>query len=83
MIEPRDIIRRLKPHINRLLTAAEIGLEGRRFEAFRKIVLEELGKDGFERDVQELFHRTRGNEERGNGQERNGPDHQGTKGGAP
>ena len=56
-ITPRDISDCLKPHINRLLTVAEVALEGQRFEAFRKVVLEELGHKGFEKTLVELFDR--------------------------
>ena len=54
-VKPRDISDCLKPHINRLLTVAEVALEGRRFEAFRKVVLDELGREGFERSLGKLF----------------------------
>ena len=38
----------LKPHMNRVLTAAEIGLPGAQFEAFRLLMLDEFGRSGFE-----------------------------------
>ena len=54
-INRHDISECLKPHIKRLLTVAEVALEGRRFEAFRKVVLDELGREGFERSLGKLF----------------------------
>lgn len=38
----------LKPHMSRVLTAAEIGLPGAQFEAFRRLMLDEFGRSGFE-----------------------------------
>ncbi|MGE3627687.1 MAG: hypothetical protein AB7G34_15080 [Hyphomicrobiales bacterium] len=58
-ITPREIADCLKPHINRLLTVAEVALEGRQFEAFRKVVLEELGHKGFEKSLCDLFDKER------------------------
>lgn len=54
-LTPREITDCLKPHINRLLTAAELALEERQFELFRKVVLEELGHKGFEKSLEELL----------------------------
>jgi hypothetical protein len=34
--------------MNRVLTAAEIGLPGSQFEAFRRLMLDEFGRSGFE-----------------------------------
>jgi hypothetical protein len=59
-VTPRDITECLKPHINRLLTVAEVALEGQRFEAFRKVVLEELGHKGFEKSLEGLLNRKDG-----------------------
>ena len=56
-ITPREITNCLNPHINRLLTVAAVGLKGKKFEAFRKVVLEELGHKGFEKSLEGLLSR--------------------------
>lgn len=42
---------------NRLLLVAQAALPASQYEAFRKIVLDELGKGGYLKDVEEAFKR--------------------------
>lgn len=42
---------------NRLLLVAQAALPPSQFEAFRKITLDELGKSGFQKDVEEALKR--------------------------
>jgi|GEM_PF-1229119 len=47
---------------NRLLLTAQVGLPDNQFEAYRKILLDELGRNGFERDLEEILkQQTEGN----------------------
>lgn len=45
----------LKPHINQILTVAEVVLAGDQFKAFRRLVLKEFGRDGYEAKIVALF----------------------------
>lgn len=40
---------------NRLLLTAQVGLPENQFDAYRKILLDELGRNGFERDLEEVL----------------------------
>ena len=40
---------------NRLLLTAQVGLPANQFEAYRKILLDELGRNGFERDLEKVL----------------------------
>jgi hypothetical protein len=42
---------------NRLLLVAQAALPASQYEAFRKIVLDELGKSGFQKDVEDALKR--------------------------
>ena len=56
----------LRPRINRILLVAETALPPNQFQAYRKIILDELGKSGLGKDIEKVF---RGNKA-WNGQER-------------
>lgn len=49
------IVERLNQHKNRLLQIAAIGMTESQFRAYRTIVLDELGRNGFERDLEEIL----------------------------
>ena len=51
-----DLIRELlNERKNRLLQAVRIGLPDRQFDAYRTFLLDELGRNGLERDLEELL----------------------------
>ncbi len=45
----------LNKHKNRILLVAEASLPESQFSAYRKLVLDELGKNGLENELKELF----------------------------
>lgn len=49
------ILDKLNERKNRLLLTAQVGLPEKQFEAYRKILLDELGRSGFEKDLEEAF----------------------------
>jgi hypothetical protein len=55
MVRREDIEQLLNPHLNRLLLVAETALPPSQFQAFRKLALDEFGKNGFGRDLDRLF----------------------------
>jgi hypothetical protein len=55
MVKLWDIVALVKPRINRLLSVAEAALPPHQFAAFRKIVLDELGNSGLNKDLEALF----------------------------
>ena len=57
-----ELLRQLSVHKGRILDCARMGFGDHQFDAFRKILLDELGKSGFERELEIAF----------SGQERNG-----------
>ena len=67
MTDPRDIMNAVNPRINRILTAAEIGLAPNQFQAFRKLVLEEFGRNGLAQDIDDLCYGSSGKVRQGKG----------------
>jgi hypothetical protein len=55
MVRLPDIVALVKPRIHKLLLVAEAALPEGQFAAFRKIVLDELGNSGLNKDLEELF----------------------------
>jgi hypothetical protein len=49
------ILEKLNERKNRLLLTAQVGLPDKQFEAYRKILLDELGRNGFEKDLEEVL----------------------------
>ena len=49
------ILDRLNERKNRLLLTAQVGLPANQFDAYRKILLDELGRNGFEKDLEEVL----------------------------
>ena len=49
------ILDKLNERKNRLLLTAQVGLPENQFEAYRKILLDELGRSGFEKDLEEAL----------------------------
>jgi hypothetical protein len=56
MVTSKTIIELVKPRLNRVLTVAEAALPERQFSAFRKFMLDEFGKSGLERDLEQAYH---------------------------
>lgn len=50
--EYQELLSRLSVHKGRILDFARMGLDDARFETFRKMLLSELGKNGFERELE-------------------------------
>ncbi len=61
-----SVIARLDARKNRLLLTAQVGLPAHQFDAYRKILLDELGKNGFEQDLAEVLLQHNGNGTGGN-----------------
>lgn len=51
------ILEALDRRKNRLLLVAQAALPQSQYEAFRKIVLDELGKSGFQQELEDAFRR--------------------------
>jgi len=49
------ILCKLDERKNRLLLTAQVGLPENQFDAYRKILLDELGRNGFEKDLEEVL----------------------------
>ena len=58
MMNPEEIIRLLNQHLKNILANAELAIPTeRQFSAFRKQFLHELGADGFQKDLCDLFEK--------------------------
>ena len=55
MMLVQAIIAALNVHKNTLLLVAQASLPAQQFEAFRRLLLRELGKDGLERELVRLI----------------------------
>jgi hypothetical protein len=55
MVSKEDIERLLNPHLNRLLQVAEVGMPPSQFQAYRKFALDELGNNGFGKELEKLL----------------------------
>jgi len=49
------IMGKLDERKNRLLLTAQVGLPENQFDAYRKILLDELGRNGFGKDLEEVL----------------------------
>lgn len=49
------ILDKLNERKNHLLLTAQVGLPEKQFNAYRKILLDELGRNGFEKDLEEVL----------------------------
>ena len=56
MVTTKTIIDLVKPRLNRVLTVAQAALPDRQFSAFRKLMLDEFGRSGLERELDQVFH---------------------------
>jgi hypothetical protein len=55
MNDPRNIVTLVMPHVTKVLTIAEAALPSEQYPAFRKLVLDEFGRNGLEGELYELF----------------------------
>lgn len=55
MIDPRDIVNLINPHVAKVLTIAQAALPKDQFSAFRKLVLDEFGRNGLESEIIDFF----------------------------
>ena len=55
MVVKEEIERLLNARLNRLLLVAEVALPPTQFQAFRKLTLDEFGKNGFCSDLETLY----------------------------
>ena len=55
MIKPEDIVKVIDPRKNKILLCAQMAMQPVQFSAFRKLFLDELGNNGFVKDLYQLF----------------------------
>ena len=77
MSDPREIMSAVNQRMNRILTVAEAALPQDQFQAYRKVVLEEFGRKGLARDIDDLCNGSSGKAMYGTGRQ-----HPGMKGGS-
>lgn len=53
--DPREITGLVNQRVSRILTIAETALPQERYKPFRKLVLDEFGRNGLEQDIYDLF----------------------------
>jgi len=56
MVTRETILDLVKPRLNRVLTVAQASLPDSQFKAFRRIMLDEFGKSGLEKELEQAFH---------------------------
>jgi hypothetical protein len=54
MVTKELIEQTINPHLNQVLLVAESSLPASQFQAFRKIVLNEFGKNGLVKDLERI-----------------------------
>ena len=55
MVKPEDIVTVIDPRKNKILLYAQLAMQPTQFSTFRKLFLDELGNDGFVKDLYRLF----------------------------
>jgi hypothetical protein len=55
MVMLAQVIALLNKHKNKVLLVAESSLPEAQFRAYRKLVLDEFGRNGMEKELEELF----------------------------
>lgn len=58
MVRREDIEEVLSPRLNRVLTAIELTVPPKKYFVCRKIILDEFGRSGAVRELEELFGRS-------------------------
>jgi len=54
MVSPSEVMKLVNARVTRILHIAETGLPASQFQAYRKLVLDEFGRNGFVRDLERL-----------------------------
>jgi hypothetical protein len=57
MVTKEEIMELLRMHINRVLLIAESSLTESQFKAYRKLILDEFGQSGLEKELDTMFKR--------------------------
>jgi hypothetical protein len=57
MVTKEEIMELLRMHINRVLLIAESSLTESQFKAYRKLILDEFGQSGLEKELETMFKR--------------------------
>jgi hypothetical protein len=66
MVSKGEVLRLVNGHVTRVLLVAQASLPSSQFQAFRTVMLNEFGRNGLERELEQL-------EQRLEVEERNGP----------
>ena len=57
MVTKEEIMEPVRMHINRVLLIAESSLPESQFKAFRKLMLDEFGQSGLEKELDTIFRK--------------------------
>ena len=66
-MDHRVVMSLVNRHVNRTLTIAQAALPEGQYPAFRKLMLDEFGREGLEKEVADLFRESTGLERKGMG----------------
>jgi hypothetical protein len=67
MVTLQQVMDAIRPRINRVLLFAQASLPAHQFEAYRKLVLDELGNSGLNKDLARLFDEKAPQDRQGSG----------------
>ena len=67
MVTLQHVMDAIRPRINRVLLFAQSSLSEHQFQAFRKLVLDELGNSGLNKDLARLFDEKAPQDRQGSG----------------
>lgn len=57
MVTKEEIMELLRMHINRVLLIAESSLTESQFKGYRKLILDEFGQSGLEKELDTIFQK--------------------------
>jgi len=55
MVSKGDVVRLVNQRLNHVLSFSELAISKEQYPTYRKLVLDEFGKGGLERDLDRLF----------------------------
>ena len=55
MVSKEDVVRLVKQRLNHVLSFSELVVSSEKYPTYRKLVLDEFGKGGLEKDLERLF----------------------------
>jgi len=55
MVSKNDVVRLVNHRLNHVLSFGELALSREQYPTYRKLVLDEFGKGGLEKDLERLF----------------------------